>query len=311
MSRRVSATIDKLLTNASRKLDPMKFNFIHEKVLPKVMVKQTSGKVGYYDKEHLRIVNTVMGGRGKAPYIETGVKSSDTYYIDKHGLAGTVYEEEYDNVDKPFDAERDIMDHLLSHLMLGKEKSFADILFSGTYITNTAALSGQSQWSDYNNSDPVSKIEDTKETIRGTCGFDPNKMIISKPTFKKLKFHPGILASLGFTHSRPGGLKLSELEEVFSVKILVGDSMYNSVNRGQTDSLTDIWGKNCLLYYAPDSPSLRDQALGFYLQRKEARKVYKWANNNPPNSKDILVEDSYDNLLTDVNCAYLLTAVIA
>jgi hypothetical protein len=91
----VQAIQDKLLTQVSRGLFQADFRFVSESVFPKVESVQNSGKLGYYDKEHLRIVNTVMGGRAEAARVDAGVRTSQQYYIEPHGLADVVTQEDW------------------------------------------------------------------------------------------------------------------------------------------------------------------------------------------------------------------------
>ena len=308
---KLEAQVDKYLTNASRGLFPSKFNFIADKVLPKIMVKQTSGLIGSYDKEHLRIVNSVMGGRGEAPRVDVGTKSTNTYLIEKHGLSDIVSEEDYDNVEAPFDAELDSVNFLLSRLWLGKEKALADSLTSSSVMTNYTTLSGSQQWSDWTNSDPLSDLKTARVAVRDACGIAPNSAILEWEVADTLRYHPAILESLGFSRARAGQLTDDDLKKALDVQNLyVGSAMYNSSNQGQTDSLGKIWGTNAVMYYSPPAPTKRDQALGFYVARGSERQVYKNNVNNPPKAKEIIVIDSYDFIITDVNCGYLIAGAI-
>jgi hypothetical protein len=58
----MKAVVDKLLSNVSSRLVPA--GHIAEQLLPRVESKQNSGKIGKHGLAHLRVVNTVAGGRG-------------------------------------------------------------------------------------------------------------------------------------------------------------------------------------------------------------------------------------------------------
>ena len=100
-----------------------------------------------------------------------------------------VTDEDYRNVIKPFDAERDAIDKLTNHLWLGKEKSLADSLTSTAVITQNTTLSGTSQYNDYTNSDPIGDATTAVETIADAIGRQPDTLIISRKVFRTLPFN--------------------------------------------------------------------------------------------------------------------------
>jgi hypothetical protein len=312
----VTAIVDKLLTNDSRLLQNDDSQFIADRFLtvPASPVKEKSGKVGYYGKENLRLENTVMGGRGKAPYIEINSRSSDTYLIDSHGLATIVSQDDYDNVELPYDAEKDAMLELRQKLKLGREYSLASAVTSTGTMTRNTTLSGVDQFSDYTNSDPIGVMQDARASIfdyagkgmglRGAMGFK---------VFEKLRYHPAILENLGFTRQRAGMMTENELATALGLdEVLIGSAVYNSSVKGQSDSLAGVWGKHMVVFHAPLKGGLRQQTLGFSIARaKDAISVYKTAVSNPPGSNEIIVTLGYDDLIADVNCGYLIYNAIA
>lgn len=308
----LGATIDKLLTNVSRGLFYGANDFIAEKIFAPIIVKQQSGKIGYYDKEHLRIVNTVMGGRGETPRIEMGTVSDDSYYVEKHGLSGVLTEEDLVNYDKPFEAREDLMLFLLNRLLLGKEKAIADALASTAVMTAYTTLTGTDQWSDYNNSDPISDLSTGRSTIKGSSGRVPRFAVTSWEVIEKLRYHPAILENLGFTRARAGQMTINELKTALDVQeLLVGTVNYNSSVMGQTDSLAALWGKHFVLYHKPLRPTKREQSLGFLVHRKDNRKVYRDPVKSPPEAQMIQVIDNYDYIITDADCGYLVKDCVA
>lgn len=308
----VTALIDKYLSSASKGYMPSGFK--GDEILPVVRVKQSSGKLAGYGNSHLRIVNTVMGGRGKAPRYESITRSSDTYYIEPHGLEGMVTKEDYNNVEKPYDAELDETLGLVTVLKIGREKALADQLGSTSTITQNTTLSGTSQFNDYVNSDPLGKFKTAQETIHDGCGAAPDSAIMPWVVANCLSYHPGILEGLGFAMNRAGTLKEQELASSMKIQRLhVADVQYNSAALGQSDSLADVWGKNITFMVAPRSPMKMQVSLGYQVRLigESPYMVSKWNMNNPRGAKGILVTDDYDDLLSDVSAAYLIKDAIA
>lgn len=308
----LKAQVDKLLTNVSSALIPQ--GYVSEALLPKIAVVQSTGLLGKYGNAHLRIEHSLMGGRGKAKRVESITRSTQTYIMEQHGLEGVVTADDYRNVEKPFDAERDEVMGLSTLLWLGKEKALADSLGSTSVITQNTTLSGTAQFNDYANSDPIGKFKTARQTVRSGCGLPPNTAVMDWAVMNTLAYHPGILAALGFTYNRAGQLSEVELAKAMGVdKLLVAKAVYNSANEGQPDSIGAVWGKNIVFGYLPDAAVPYQKSLGYYLvySDQKPRQVYKFAIDNPPNSTGIIVQDAYDMLISDVSCGYLIKNAIA
>lgn len=308
----VKALIDKYLTNASKGYFPE--GFIAESINPIITVKQRSGLLAGYGNNHIRLVNTIYGGRGKAPRFEAIVRSSQSYYIDRHGLEGMVTEDDYINVDLPYDAEKDEVLGLVTVLKIGREKSIADALGSTAILTQNTTLSGTAQFNDYANSDPLAKFRTAQEGVYDGCGAAPDTAIMSWKVANTLSYHPGILEALGFTMNRAGTLKEQELASAMKVdRVLVGNPKYNSASLGQSDVLADVWGKNVIFGVCPKSAQKFQTALGYQvrLAGEAQNQVSKWDIQNPRGATGILVTDNYDDLLSNVLAAYLIKDAIA
>lgn len=308
----MKAIVDKLLSNVSSQYVPQ--GFISESVLPVIQSKQNTGKLGLYGNGMLRIENTLKGGRGQYQRVDVVTRSTDSYTIEGHGLEGIVTEDDYDNVEAPFEAEQDESLSLSTMLMVGKEKSLADTLGSTSVLTNNTTLSGTSQYSDYLNSDPIDDFNTARAAVKAGCGAIANTAIIPWEVFQVLKYHPGLLDALGYKNNRPGGLMKNELADLFEVKrIFIPEASYNSAKEGQTDVLAPIWGKNIVFAVLPDSAMKRQVSLGYLVRKigRPSRRVTKWAVNNPPNSKAILVDDAYDMFISNANAGYLIKSAIA
>lgn len=308
----LKAIVDKLLTKASSMYVPT--GYVSEKALPSIGVLQSSGLLGKYGNSHLRIENSLKGGRGQYRRVETITRSTTGYQIEGHGLEGIVTKEDYKNVELPYKAEEDEVLGLTSSLWLGKEKSLADTLSSTAILTQNTTLSGTAQFSDYANSDPLDKFKTARETVRSGCGVSPDTALMDWSVWNVLRFHPQMLDSLGYKFNRPGGLDINELAVAMGVKrILLAEAVYNSAKEGQSDSLAAVWGKHIIFGVLPEKAMVRQVSLGYLVQYEgEApRKVYKYDLNNPPESRGILVEDNYDMLISNAAAGYLIKDAIA
>lgn len=309
----LKAIVDKLLTNVSNGLY-QRDGFIADALFPPIKVKQQSGLIGTYGNDHLRILNTIMAGASPAPRIDANTRSDNKYYIDTHGLSDLVTAEDFANVEKPYDAEKDAVDDLTQLLLIGKERGLAQAMGDVTILTQNETLAGPSQFSDFANSDPLGKFLIAQTTVRGAHGFPPNAAAMDWDVMKTLSYHPQILENLGFTHSRAGTLNEKELAKAMGVEmIFVAKGIFNNSNLGQADSLAPIWGKDIIFFYRPKKAGLKQKSLGYNIQfiGDKPRKVFKNPIMNPPEAKEIIVRDRYDLLLSDVTGAFLYKDAIA
>lgn len=306
------AIVDKLLTQASNKYVPT--GYVSEKLLANIPVVQTSGKFGSYGYDHLRIENTVVAGRGKYRRVDVQQRNTSTYVIEDHGLEDVVTKSDYRNVEAPFEAEKDKTEDLTSMLWLAKEFSLASTLTNTSIITQNDTLVGTDQYNDFLNSNPLTDFAAARAAVRAGCGVAPDTATFDWAVWNYLRYHPQILDSLGYKDKRPGGLSVDELAQAMGVKrILIPEVSYNSAKEGQAPVLAPVWSKDIVFSVTPEKADKRQVALGYYLTYagEGPRKVYKYAINNPPESMGILVEDSYDMFLTQVNAAYLIKNAIA
>lgn len=256
-----------------------------------------------------------MSGRGKAPRFEPIIRDvDDTYSIETHGLEGMVTEDDYDNVEQPFDAEKDETMGLTSSIWLEKEYALASTVQNSAIITQGQTLAGTSQFSDYANSKPTEIFGDAQNTVLDGCGFSPNHAIMSLKVFNKLKYHPAILRALGFADARAGQLTKADIMKALDVEFLhIGSVSYEAAKLGQASDFKQLWGNHITMYYAPKTAGKYQKSLGYYmtLSGRPARRVYKYPIDNPPNSKGIIVQDSYSYEILDTKCAYLIKNAIA
>lgn len=306
------AIIDKLLTNVSSMYKPE--GYISESIFPFVGVKQKTGKLAKYGHSHLRIESSIVAGRGKYRRVEPITRSNVGYDIEGHGLEGLVTKDDYRNVELPYKAEEDEALGLASQLWTEKESVLATALAATGTITQNVTLSGTSQFSDYSNSSPLTRFKTARQAVKDGCGKMPDTAWMDSRVANVLKFHPELLDFLGFKFTKPGGLSMDSLAQALDVKrILIADADYNTAKEGQADALSAIWGKHLWFGVCPEKAATQQVSAGYRLgyEGSSPRKVYKYAENNPPESTGILVEDEYDFLLSNTGAIYLIKDSIA
>ncbi len=127
-------------------------------------------------------------------------------------------------------------------------------------------------------SDPFGDIENAVNGVVKAIGRMPNTAVMSWEVWRKLRNHPDLLDRIKFT--RPGGkTEVGDLTNWFGIpNIYVGLSLYDSANKGATETMTYIWSDDFWVGYVPDGPSLMVPAAG-YLLEFENRVVRQYRND--------------------------------
>lgn len=313
MQTQDGAIVSKLLTDVSNGYFPT--GFIADQILPKKYVPQTTGKIGKYNNNHLRLVTTIHTGKGPYRQLEAVQVSSDSYEIDDHGLHDIITKKDMVNFEDPFDAEVDSALALKLALMIGKEYALAAALQSTSIITQTSTLTGTQRYNNIEHADsqPIQDSITAHNAIRDATGMRANVVIMNGKVYDYMSRHKQLLGALGYTRTPEGGLPTDALARVLNVeKVLVGEAMYNNAKEGQADNLTNIWG-NDLVYARIGAPSLRQKVLGFEMRLigQQPYEVATYTPTMPLKSKGIIVADGYDQLLLNTTCAYLFKTVIS
>lgn len=110
-------------------------------------------------------------------------------------------------------------------------------------------LAGDMKWSAPD-SDPVEDVATAKETIRMSCGVDPNRMVISSSIFRALKNHPKIIDRFKYTSS--DSITAAMLANYFDLDMLkVGKAVALDGAAAVDAPFMDVWGNSAVLAYVP------------------------------------------------------------
>lgn len=251
--------VDQALTEVS--VAYRNLQYVADSVFPVVPVSKQSNKYFIYSKDNFRTLDDARRPGARANEIEWTL-STDTYYCEGHALAQAIPDELRANADQAIDVDVDTTEVLTDLVYLQREILVASKATDSSVITQSATLSGNSQWSDFTNSDPITAIEDQKATILKQIGHLPNSILVSYPVFKSLRNHPKIIDR--FKYSQVAVVQPDHLKSVFNVdNFYVGSAIKNLAKEGGADNLDYIWGKNALLFYRPPVAGRRTVSLGY------------------------------------------------
>lgn len=255
--------VDQVLTNISVAYLQSQEHFIAGKVFPTIPVDKKSDKYYTYTKaDWFRDVAQRRADATESAGSGYGL-STATYSCDVFAFHKDIGDQTRANADSPLATDKDGTEFVTRIVLLRKERQWVTDYF-GTSIWATDKTGGTdfTVWSDYGGSDPIEDVEDGKETILKTTGFEPNTLVVAYQVWRKMKNHPDFLNRTQYTSSEsitPEVVaRLLELERVFICK-----SVYESANEGETSSMAFTTGKHALLCYVPPAPGLLIPSAGY------------------------------------------------
>jgi hypothetical protein len=300
--------VDAALTNWALEYSSQDTNLIADLVAPVIPVQKQSDSYWIHGAEGYELVETA-----RAPGTQYGevkwAKSSTTYYCDGHGLMARVPDEDMKSADIEVDPAKDALTVPLDEMKLAREKRVADLAFSGTYMTQTAALAAENRF-NVGTSDPVDIVDDYKATVRGKIGREPNTGVVGYDVFRELQ-KSSVVRKVVFGMNAPESIpNVAQVAEALGLsRLLVGNAVYKSA----ADTFTNIWGKSMLIAYIDPNPTSRALC---------PLKTFAWVGEGPryatrgpvwdddTKSWKYYVDDYEDEAVVSVYAAYLLTTVV-
>lgn len=283
--------------------------FIADVLVPMLKVAKQTGKYYIYDKSNLRVDATARAAGAGANEIDFGVAPTGTFSTSDHALKGFVSDEVQDQADSALNPLIDETETITEKLMLDRETNAANLLFSTTNITNNTTLSGTSQWSDYDNSDPIGDIRTARISVHQNTFKLPNTLVLGKQVYDILIEHPQVIERIKYSQL---GIATPELlARIFQVdKVVVGYAGSLSSKEGQTDVLAYIWGKYALVAFIAPQVRLRmlTLALNFVYSQRTAK---RWRDEDREGTYVRIGNDNYQMNIIAAACGYLIAGAVA
>ena len=297
-----SVHIDQPLTNLTLAYVQEQSNFIADKVFPTVGVQRQSDKYYIYDRDNMNRTGDVKKLAPRTEVERIGMSiSNDSYFADVFGLGMDFDEQTLANEDAMLDIRAAGAQTLVNRLLIHREEQFAATFFasgvwdneidgvvSGSYSAGTNVV----QWSDYDNSTPITDVTTARRTMQlASGGFKPNTMVVGKETRDILVNHPDILARLngGATVSNTAMITDAKLAEIFEVEnFYVMEAVKNTSVEGVAESNAFIGCKFAMLTHTPSSAGLMTPAAGL---------TFAWNNIPGANNLGVTVESFSDDAL--------------
>lgn len=289
--------VDKLLTQLS--LAYRNPSYIADQIFPIVTVMKQSDKLVKYDKSHwfrdeakLRAPGTKSQGGGWS------VDTTATYFADRFSYRHEISDDDRANADEPFNLDSEATEFVTDKMQMRREVAFAtDFFKTSVWGADKTGGTDFTVWSDYASSTPLTDISDWKDDVEGRIGREPNKLVLGKQVWTKLKWHPDVIDTIKYTQRAQMTIELfAALAELESV--LIGRALRTTQAEGTAEAsitLSRIWGKHGLLTYVPPRPSLMTPSAGytFVWQRVPSAIQYIKRMRDDEREVDIIEGNSY------------------
>jgi len=292
--------MDAALTNLSIKYKNAAF--VGESLFTVIPVKKDSDKYFIYGKQDFLLADTLRAPGTRAKQVEYKITASSAYSLKEHSLEGQIIDEVRDNADEPLNYEADTVEEVTDRLKLNLEYQLAAIATNPDNYASGHYGTPSPTWDDPS-SDLIDDIDTAKELIRSKIALMPNTLLVSAKVHKVIKRHPQLLNI--FKYTRGGVITIDMIKEALEVEnYIVAGGIYNAANEEQTESLTDIWGRNAILAFVNPRPGLRQLSFAYLFRKQGYPLVERW-RENALRCDWIRVNDKYDTAIVANTAAYL------
>lgn len=289
--------------------------YIADQVLPRMRIGRQEFKyLLHTTAEAFTIPDTKVGRKSQPNEVEftaTEATGSTTDY----GLEAPIPFADIENRPPNFDPEGLAVIRTTDLVLLDREKRVADAVFNASNYAaaNKATLSGSSQWSD-TTSDPFTAIMTAFDGLL----VRPNKAVMGRAVFSKLRQHPKILEAVKSTGGAisSGVVAARQLAELLELdELIVGESWLNTAKKGQTASMARAWGKSFLAFYQnPLTAAPDDGLVNFGVTAQWGDRIA--TRREDPNiglrgGIRLRVGESTKELITCADAAFLWSAAVA
>lgn len=242
--------------------------YVGDQVLPSVPVEKRSGLYPIYGKEHLRQRDDLVRPGSVAPEWERTI-SRDQYICERHAQRQFVSDDERQESDQPLNPDMDTTEFLTEAVVNNREYAIVSFVTDPTVVTQTVALSGTTQWSDYTNSVPLTNLRTAKSAVRLGVFREANTFTLSYDSSLVLADHPSTKEMLKFTD--PNLISSSGLPRIIrGLRVVEAGAFIDTAHDGQAATISTAFGKNALVHYTNPSPGLKTISFGYVFEAPDA-----------------------------------------
>lgn len=258
-----SIHIDQALTNIA--IGYPVNGLIGPRLLSDVPVEKKTDKYFIFDSDREGIAQIDDRREPGAEAVEVDLSvSTDSYDTGGHSLKSVVPQEEYENADSPLRPLADKTEFLAGRLLINQEISLKAALDAA--LTGGLTSDPTNEWNDYTSGDPVADMNTAIDSVEDNTGFRPNIIAMDSKVWRAVKHHPDIVDRVKYmgTDNSPGDVTVEGFAALFDLEeIIVSWQSQNTALKGQSASLSRIWGDDVYVAYRPPRPGLKIPAFGY------------------------------------------------
>jgi len=239
-------------------------NFVAARAFPIIPVEKQSDIYFTYDKDDW--FRDEAAPRGLSQESAGGgynIDHSGQYLCVPFGFHKDIDDRVRANADSPLSPDREATEFVTQRMLLRQERAWvANNFVTGKWSVDKTPTA---LWSDYAASNPIEDIEDGKESILSTTGFEANTLVLAYPVVRKLRNHPDFVDRIKYTGGILDQIQTEKnLAALFGLKqVLVAKAVVNSAAEGATAVYGFTHGKNALLCHVADSPGIMTPSAGY------------------------------------------------
>jgi len=307
--------IDTLLTNIA--IGYRDQRFIADEVFPIVPVTKQSGLIPVFDQSHwfrdearIRAPGTKSEGGGFTV-------TNDNYFALRYSYRFEIPDEVRDNADAPWNLDANGTRFVMGKIAMRKEVQFANDFFTtGVWGDDETGGTDFTVWSDYGSSLPFVDLLAYQDEVEGRVGVEANTLVIGKPVWNQLKWHPDLIEVIKYTER---GIVTEDLFKAATGfdRVLIGRALLTTDPEGTAESsvtYSRIFGKHALVTYVAPTPSLMDPSAGytFTWARVPNSIAYMLRHRDDQAEIDIIEGNTYfDQKVTSARAGTFLSGVVA
>ena len=227
-------------------------NFIADKLMPRTPVATKSFKYLTFDQaQHFTLPDTKVGRKSEPTIVEYVGEETSATVLD-YGLEDIIPIDDIEQASAAqhnYDPKARAVEFLTDLILLDRERRVAQIIQDAdNYLPANATNIGNASTDKWTHSSKNPR--DLLLTALDVPILRPNVMVIGREAWTKIRQHPKLVSSVARAENSEGAISKMQLADLLEIKqVLVGDSIYNSANRGQDLSRSYTWGKNLALLH--------------------------------------------------------------
>lgn len=262
---------DQMLTDMSVAYKQAETEYTARDFFPTIRTKHSSGFYWVWDRGQWFRTDVKPRARGTES-VGTGFSRSQAQYaVKEYALHVDIADADIDDQDEGTDIEGASSRLLTRHMLIQGE-----VLFNTAYLTagvwqgfkNSSSsivdfqpnVDGLGYW-DNDTSDPIRDVAKLKAQMHGRTGYYPNKLGMTEDVWTAVENHPAFLERIKFTQR--GIVTEDIMSSLFGMKVTKFNTVINSAQEGQTDSLAPLQRNLFLLAYAAPEPSKEVPSAGY------------------------------------------------